>query len=752
MKNKPPVGNVSLAGAAGAEPELAAGASSAQPPGDGGERSRSHVPASGPRSRPPGAQQEIAMLRARLQEVEEILRAIQQGEIDALAIQGDGNRGPQIHTLSGSEHPYWVLVETMSEGAVTLDGDGRTLYCNPAFARLLGQPAQNLIGVAVQNFIAADEQPFFEALLHRGLRENIKGELHLRVGGDAVPVLMSFSALRTNGLECACLIVTDLRVQKRNQEITASARLTSSILDQAAEAIIVCDHSGTIIRANQQAQSLCGKNPLLSLFDDVFALFLVADEPRSEAAIADPEERLIIQEILKGTSYRSREVLLRRGESEIVPLLLSAGPLRTSERTSIGCVVNLTDITERKQAEQAQALLLLREQQARAEAQAANQAKDIFLATLSHELRTPLNAVLGWARLLRDAPNEKLAHQAIEVIERNARVQAQLIDDILDISRIVSGKLALEMQVLDLTPVVAGAIESARLATDAKGIKLIADLSSQPDLVLGDAGRLQQVIWNLLSNATKFTPRGGTIEVRLGGDERNVTVAVTDTGQGISADFLPFVFDRFRQADGSTTRRHGGLGLGLAIVRHLVEMHGGGVTVQSAGENRGSTFTVQLPRVAHHSLSQTSPAPVVRPQPGPSGAELLSGVRVLVVDDQPDTLEFLAVALQQQGAEVATAPSAAAALHQLVQAPPDVLISDIAMPGGDGYYLVHELRALQGTQKTRAGIPAIALTAFARAADAEAALRAGFQRHLAKPVDVAELAATVAVLARAHSL
>lgn len=742
-------------------------------PGEMGERGKRGVSISAPQlfhtpaEHEQGMREELESVRQRLQEAEEILRAIRDGEVDALAIQGNG--APAIRTLSGAEHPYRVLVETMSEGAVTLDAEGRVLYSNPAFDRLLGLRQSEIQGTDLRCFIRAGERPYFEALLARGLKDKdgSRGELELIAADGAVPVLLSFSALTPGpqpedagpGARCACLIVTDLREQKRHQQISASEQLTNSVLDQAAEAIVVCDQGGTVLRANQQAQSLCGRNPLLSAFDEVFPLYLPT-EAAAETGPATGVDRttlkpIAVSEILHGEAYRSREVLFwrrERGGPRLCPLLLSAAPLRTSDKSTIGCVVHLIDITERKHAEQEQALLLSREQQARAQAQAADQAKDVFLATLSHELRTPLNAVLGWARLLRDAPNDKIKAQAIEVIERNARVQAQLIDDILDISRIASGKLALEMGVLDVGPVLSGAIESVRLAADAKGIRLLSNLGTTPgpSLVLGDAGRLQQVMWNLLSNATKFTARGGAIEVRLGGDDQNVVVTVTDTGQGISSEFLPFVFERFRQADGSTTRRFGGLGLGLAIVRHLVEMHGGSVSAASPGVGHGSTFSIQLPRAAAHIASATTPSRLHgQLPPGALPAELLAGVRVLIVDDQPDTLDFLAVALAQQGAVVATAPSAAAALRVLQNTPPDVLISDIAMPGGDGYHLVQELRALQHASQARAGIPAIALTAFARSADAEAALRAGFQRHLAKPVDVAELAATVAVLARA---
>jgi signal transduction histidine kinase/CheY-like chemotaxis protein len=569
--------------------------------------------------------------------------------------------------------------------------------------------------------------------------------------------MLSFSALAIKGLRCACLIVTDLREQKRNEEILASERLNNSILEQAAEAIVVCDESARITRANQQARILCGRNPLLANFDEVFPLVRaaatpVSGSPSGTAAEEPPASDFSVRDVLAGKKFVGQELLFRRPrEKQISHLLISAGALRSGDGTVIGCVVTLSDITQRKEIERAQAELLLREQQAHADAQAANQAKDVFLATLSHELRTPLSAILGWVRLLRTPPNPKIAQKAVEVIERNARMQAQLIDDILDISRIISGKIALEPRVLNLFPVIIAAIESVRLAVEAKGIRINATTRTDSDLVMGDAARLQQVVWNLLSNATKFTPTGGSIDIALTSDARNLYVSVTDTGQGIDKDFLPFVFDRFRQADGSHARRHGGLGLGLAIVRHLVEMHGGLITVSSQGQDRGTTFTVQLPRSTKPISKSGETLAVDRALVyAEVSSRLLDGIKLLVVDDQADTLEFLAMALQQQGARVTTASSAEAALKILSHPDTvlDVLISDIAMPGGDGYHLIHELHAAEASQPGKPALPAIALTAFARASDAEDALHAGFQKHISKPVDIAALAKAIAALAK----
>jgi PAS domain S-box-containing protein len=407
------------------------------------------------------------------------------------------------------------------------------------------------------------------------------------------------------------------------------------------------------------------------------------------------------------------------------------------------------DVTTRKRAEDERARLLEREQAARAEAERLNRAKDEFLATLSHELRTPLSALMGWARLLR-SPNldEATAARAIEVIERNTRVQAQLVGDLLDVSRIITGKLRLDIRPVELPRVVDAAIDAIRAAADAKQIAIATALQSTVGPLHGDADRLQQIVWNLLSNAVKFTPAGGKITVALGRDGGHVEIAVTDTGKGISADFLPYVFDRFRQADSTTTRAHGGLGLGLAIVRHLVELHGGTVHAESAGPGCGATFTVRLPLTPALPSAPAGARPDGRlDSSGPALDTLpaLDGVCVLVVEDEADTREVLARVLESCGALVTAVASAAEALMTFDVATPDVLVSDIAMPVEDGYTLIGRIRARHGS--AGGWVPAVALTAYARDEDRDRALEAGFQVHIPKPVEPVELARTVAALA-----
>ena len=411
-------------------------------------------------------------------------------------------------------------------------------------------------------------------------------------------------------------------------------------------------------------------------------------------------------------------------------------PIFETDGTVSGILVHGVDITQQVKA--------------RKEAEDANRAKDEFLATLSHELRTPLNAILGWSKMIGDSHlNEEARVRAIETIQRNARIQAQLIDDILDVSRIISGKLKLEVRPIDLSSVVESAVESVLPAAEAKDIRLQRILDSGNCLISGDPNRLQQVVWNLLSNAVKFTPKGGRVQVRLERVNSHIEIIVTDTGIGIPPDVLPFIFDRFRQGDSSTNRQHGGLGLGLAIVRHLVEMHGGSVEAESEGKGKGSTFTVSLPMIAMRSIETSSQD---NDREHPTGGRNvpfeytpeLIGLHILVVDDEEDGRALVVTVLEKCGARVTAVDSAAEAFQKIQELRPDLLISDIGMPGEDGYSLIRKVRALP---PERGGhIPAAALTAYARVEDRMRVLRSGFQIHIPKPVEPAELVAVVASL------
>jgi signal transduction histidine kinase len=438
-----------------------------------------------------------------------------------------------------------------------------------------------------------------------------------------------------------------------------------------------------------------------------------------------------------------RQELLRQGFEELETKIAE----RTKELATANVALS-AQIEERAKVEKERVLLLKREQSARLEAERANRLKDEFLATLSHELRTPLNAIMGWAHVLTQTSHDRdTVQRAANVIRQNASSQAQLIDDILDVSRIVGGRLVIESGSVPIRRVIEDAIDSLMPAASAKAIQVQRDL--QDDLsVLGDRDRLQQVVWNLVSNAFKFTPKGGSVTVRLNEVDGDVQVEVVDTGIGISPDFLPFVFDRFRQADSSMSRRHNGLGLGMAIVRHLVELHGGTVTVESAGENKGTTFRLRLPR-------QTGPVPNEVTAPGltlpdelpMTDLERLNGVHVLIVEDDADSRNVLALLLQRLGALVEAVASAKDAYERLSMRRPDVLVSDIGMPDEDGYSLIRRVRQLCGEQH----VPAIALTAYARKQDAEAALGAGYDQHLPKPVAPADLIKAIKSVTRVNA-
>ena len=445
----------------------------------------------------------------------------------------------------------------------------------------------------------------------------------------------------------------------------------------------------------------------------------------------------------RGTAGALAAVVIHRGEQWKAVVLVARGYLRY--RTYQVVVGRLED----QKGHQDQLAAALRETQAaRASAEAANVLKDQFLATVSHELRTPLNAILGWSNMLCSGMlPEPRRPAACQAIFHSAQRQARLIDELLDMARIMSGKLRLERALVEPRDIVNGAIETVQPAAEAKGITIAVDLDPAVGAFYGDGARLQQVLWNLLSNAVKFTPEGGAVTVRLVRRGLTGEIVVADSGAGISRDFLPAVFEPFRQADGSSTRQYDGLGLGLAIVKHLVEAHGGSIDVDSAGEGHGATFTVRLPlaRVVHHRASGDAQLASTGKDPGS-----LDGLSVLVVDDDEDTRRVMTAYLEAHQATVRTAASAADALVFLRRERIDVLLADVAMPGEDGYSLIRKLRAEPASRA--ATIPAAALTAFAREEDRVAALEAGFQMHLAKPIDVGSLIAAVAALGRIRAL
>jgi len=502
-------------------------------------------------------------------------------------------------------------------------------------------------------------------------------------------------------------------------------------------AIFMLDTSGHIISWNIGAERILGYQEAEVIGQPFSRIFT------PEAIQSGRPEQVLRQAVAEGFSRENRWHVRKDGThlwSHCVVTALQDGSLR-------GFAKIMQDITQRKQAEEEREQLLAREQAARAEAEAANRSKDEFLAILSHELRTPMTAIIGWTGMLNAGKlDETRAALALETIERNANSQLQLIEDLLDISRIIQGNLSLNFGLVEPIQVITTAIETVQPAADSKAIQISSILDSSARPVWGDSDRLQQVVWNLLSNAIKFTPEGGRVEVRL---ERSrgrfqtrphVQIKVSDTGKGISAAFLPYVFERFRQADSTSQRSYKGLGLGLAIARHLVELHDGTIQAESQGEGQGATFTLNLPIYEGSRGIAGAAQGELTYHPSP-----LAGLRILVVDDEAEILELLSTILQEDGAEVTAVGCVDEALELLEDLKPDVLVSDIAMPGKDGYVLIRKVKDLEVELGTR--IPAIALTAYARVEERREALLAGFQIHLTKPVKPTELIAAVASLA-----
>ncbi|OKH23135.1 ATP-binding protein [Chroogloeocystis siderophila] len=443
--------------------------------------------------------------------------------------------------------------------------------------------------------------------------------------------------------------------------------------------------------------------------------------------------------LLEGISFHGEAINYHKDGTEFF-VEWNITPIRNINHSITHFIAIQRDITTRKHMEQERDRLLQREQAMRTEAEAANRVKDEFLATLSHELRTPLTPILGWSKLLQSnkLPEDKL-QEALVSIEQHAKRQAQLVDDLLDISRIIQGKLTLNLTAVSLVTLISEALETVRLAAEAKSIQIKTTLNATVGQVMGDASRLQQVIWNLLSNAIKFTPESGLIAVELERVERYAQVTISDNGQGIQPDFLPYVFDRFRQEDSSITRRFGGLGLGLAISRQIVEAHGGTIAVQSPGVGQGATFILKLPLIT---TPQKLPANTEPPKPDLD----LSHTKVLVVEDDAGTQEFVTFVLEQYRAKVTRASTAVDALNTLPRFQPDLLVIDIGLPQIDGYALMRQIRNLSPEKGGQ--IPAIALTAYASDRDRQQALAAGFQKHLPKPIEPYDLVAVVAELTK----
>jgi PAS domain S-box-containing protein len=631
--------------------------------------------------------------------------------------------------------------------------DLRYRFVNRAYAAMFGLTPEAIVGKTLHEFMGETAYETVRPYLKKVLEGNPvdyeaeipyqqAGNRYMRVAympdrdprGKVIGWVASLTEITDRKL-------AEEQIKKLNSELQRKIDEFQALIDTAPVGIgIAMDPDCNYIWGNREFVNMLGTNqPNLSKSGP-------AGDKLSFAMLRDgkevPAHDLPMQRACReGRDVLADELEIVRSDGKAIYELGNATPLLDEQGRVRGCIGVFLNITERKQAEREREQLLLRERYARAEAEDASRVKDEFLAVVSHELRTPLNSILGWAQLLRSGRlDANTATSAVESIERNAKAQAKLIDDLLDVSRIISGKLQLDVKSIELISVIHAAIDSLRHALDAKEILLETVLEPAANYVQGDATRLQQVVWNLLSNSVKFTSKGGRIEIRLERKNASAQLTVTDSGEGIRAEFLPYVFDRFRQEDSSRTRRHGGLGLGLSIVQHLIEMHGGTVEAHSAGEGHGATFTVTLPLTRQtgdnenvqnrHQVATTQPT--------------LAGIQLLIVEDDPDSLDMLRMVARLHGADVRTATRTAEALEMLRQELPDVLVADIGLPDEDGYTLIQRTKAL--ANEKHKPIRAIALTGYAGEQEGQRALASGFQLYLTKPTEPRRLVEAIATL------
>ncbi|HYO57461.1 PAS domain S-box protein [Archangium sp.] len=656
--------------------------------------------------------------------------------------------------MNNSVNAPWVdesqLVHLLASHAVEafymMDAQGRVTYANPAAERMFGWNRQEMLGQVLHYLIHhhhPDGRPFPMHACHLGqvltegrpLREH--EDLFIHRDGSFLPVSCSNAPILAEGrIVGAALVVHDISARKRAEQARAEqVRQFQLLADTLPHLAWMSRADGTCEYVNQPWHQYTG----LSMEESLGYGWTRAVHPEDLPRMLEHWQRA--RET--GERYEAEVRIRRASDGKWRWFLARAQPARAADESVLQWIGACTDIDEQRRAAQERLELLRRVQAAHAAAEEANRLKDDFLATVSHELRTPLTAMLGWLQLLRSGRlSEEKRARALETVERNARAQAQVIEDLLDISRIITGKLRLEPGPLDMKAVVEAALESSRPLADTKGVALELETGEESLPMQGDAGRLQQVVWNLLSNAIKFTPRGGRVTVQLRPLEGTVELRVTDTGMGISPSFLPHLFERFRQEDSSSRRAHGGLGLGLAIVHHLVALHGGHVSAHSPGEGLGTSFVLHLPREPRPAAPAPPPAPPDKVDAVPPARSELAGLRLLLVEDEEDTREMLRLLLEGHGAQLRAVSSAVEAFHCLREWRPDLLVSDIGLPGENGYELLQRIRALPTEE---GGLTlAIALTAYARAEDRARALRAGFDMHVPKPVEAAELLAVLA--------
>lgn len=637
------------------------------------------------------------------------------------------------------------LIDASVDGMFAFDRDCRLIAWNRAMERISGMDRGEVLGKRASDIFSFLREPGDDACFSEVLEGKELIFQHHPYGPSETGIFEShYSPLldEHNKIAGGIAVITDITARTQAEEATHVAyRQLAFHVESSPLAVVEWDSDFRVSRWSESAERLFGW-----MADDVIGKhvnewrFVFTDDVDAVALVTNRQrEGVEVQGVQRNRNYtREGSILFCEWYNSVL----------SDDRGKLISVLSLVlDVTARQSAEEEKAELLLRERDARRHAEEADRLKDEFLATLSHELRTPLTSILGWASMIRNGEVEGAnAARAIETIERNARSQARLIDDLLDVSRIITGNLRLDLHPLNLATIVEAALDALRPTADVKGIQLQTRFEPGDCLIKGDPNRLRQVIWNLLSNAIKFTQRGGSVSIDLTCVESTARLTVSDTGEGISLAFLPYVYDRFRQAEGSISRKQGGLGLGLAVVRHLVELHGGTVSAESEGIGRGSVFTVDLPLAQERrdpSKAEERRLEVERRQ-SRTGVVRLDGVHVLLVEDDEDSRRLLGTILKRNGARVTSTKSAAEALRVFEDELPDILISDIGMPDEDGYELIRKLRALPREKGGR--VPAIALTGYASRKDRERALTAGYQQHMAKPVEQADMLAAIDAL------
>jgi PAS domain S-box-containing protein len=630
-----------------------------------------------------------------------------------------------------------AIIDSTDDAIISVNLAGIITSWNRSAERIFGYSAAEALGRPATLWSLPGRTGEEEVLLERikrGDRIEHFETARKRRDGSIVDVAITCSPIRTSDgrIVGASKIARDITERKR---LDRSGLLLAAIVSSSDDAIVSKDLNGIITSWNEGAERIFGYTAAEMIGEPV--LKLVPKDRKDE-------EPRILQRLRRGERVDHFQTVRVRKNGEHFDVSLTISPVKDDTGKIVGASKIARDITDFKRATAEREQLLESERSARAQAEHANRMKDDFLATISHELRTPLNAIVGWTEVLKTASTPEEVTEAVTIIERNAHVQAQLIEDLLDLGRISSGKMTLNVEPVDIGAIVQDAIASVQHAADLKRISIRTVLQDPRGRMMGDVKRLRQVVWNLLTNAVKFTPNEGRIVITVSRINSHIDIAVADTGRGIPPDFLPHVFERFRQADASITRQHGGLGIGLALVKQLVEMHAGSVRANSAGAGQGATFTVSLP-VSATQIEIPPPNPPPSPVAGDQDADLL-GIKVLAVDDDNDSLEVIRRILTGHNAKVCTASSADQAIDMFATSTPDVILSDIGMPGQDGYELIRRIRQQPGG----ANVPAAALTALARAEDRMRALRAGFQTHVSKPVAAGELIAVVRSLASVH--